>query len=77
MALRKDKFGQCQLLPTSIKDLIPEDHIVNLCIAVVKCMDLGELEERYVGTPGNPAYPRRMLLRVLVQAAIDGIFSSR
>jgi transposase len=41
MALRKDKMGQCQALPTSIKDLIPDDHIVNLVIAVVKSMDPG------------------------------------
>lgn len=77
MALRKDKMGQCQVLPTSIKDLIPDNHIVNLVITVIKCMDLGEIEEKYMDTPGNPAYPRRMLLRVLIQAAIDGIFSSR
>jgi len=70
-------MGQCQLLPTSIRDLIPDDHIVNLCTAVVNTIDLKEIEERYVGTPGNPAYPRRMLLRLLVQAAIDGVFSSR
>jgi len=77
MALREDKMGQCQLLPTSIKDLIPDDHIVNLCIAVVNTIDISEIDERYMDTPGNPAYPRRMLLRVLVQAAIDGVFSSR
>ena len=70
MALRKDKMGQCQALPTSIKDLIPDDHIVNLVIAVVNTIDLSEIEERYMDTPGNPAYPRRMLLRLLVQAAL-------
>ena len=77
MALREDKMGQCQLLPTSIKDLIPVDHIVNLVIAVVNTIDISEMDERYMDTPGNPAYLRRMLLRVLVQSAIDGVFSSR
>jgi len=32
---------------------------------------------KYRDQPGNPAYPRRMLLRLLVQAAIDGVWSSR
>jgi len=40
MALREDKMGQCQALPTSIRDLIPDDHIVNLVIAVVNTVDL-------------------------------------
>ena len=68
---------QCQLLPASIRDLIPADRIVNLVVAVVNTVDLKEIAERYVGTPGNPAYPRRMLLRVLVQAAIDGVSDLR
>lgn len=77
MALREDNMGQCQALPTSISDLIPDDHIVNLVIAVVNTVDLKEIEAKYMDTPGNPAYPRRMLLRLLVQAAVDGVWSSR
>ena len=68
-------MGQCQLLATSIRDLIPDDRIVNLVVAVVNTIDLKEIEERYVGTPGNPAYPRRMLLRLLVQAAFRRVYS--
>jgi len=44
MAIREDKMGQCQALPTSIRDLIPDDHIVNLVIAVVNTVDLKEIE---------------------------------
>jgi len=77
MAIRNDKMGQSWLLPPSVSDLIPVDHICYLVIAIVNSIDVSELEEKYLFKPGNPAYPRRMLLRLLVQAAIDGLWSSR
>ncbi len=43
----------------------------------MSCIDVREIEAKYRDQPGNPAYPRRMLLRLLVQAAIDGVWSSR
>jgi transposase len=77
MTVREDKIGQSWLFPPCIADFIPEDHICNLVVAVVSCIDVSEIEEKYLDQPGNPAYPRRMLLRLLVQAAIDGVWSSR
>lgn len=75
MAIRDDKFGQSLLLPARITDLIPNDHICKL--AVVERVDVRGIEKRFRGQPGNPAYPRRMLLRLMLQAAIDGVWSSR
>jgi transposase len=77
MTVREDKMGQSWLLPPSVSDLIPVDHICYLVIAIVNSIDVSEIEEKYRFKPGNPAYPRRMLLRLLVQAAIDGVWSSR
>ena len=77
MTVREDKIGQSWLFPPCIADFIPADHICNLVAAVVGKVDIGEVEKRYRSKPGNPAYPRRMLLRLLVQAAIDGVWSSR
>jgi transposase len=77
MAIRDDKMGQSWLLPLSVTDLIRVDHICYLVIAIVNSIDVSELEKKYRFKPGNPAYPRRMLLRLLVQAAIDGVWSSR
>ena len=74
MAVREDKIGQSWLFPPSIADLIDENHICNLVAAVVACIDVSGVENRYRSGPGNPAYPRRMLLRLLVQAAIDGVW---
>jgi transposase len=77
MAVREDKLGQSWLFPLCIGDFVPGDHICNLVVAVVSCIDVSEIEAKYRSQPGNPAYPRRMLLRLLVQAAIDGVWSSR
>ena len=77
MAIWDDKMGQSWLLPPSVSDLIPVDHISYPVIANVNSIDVSEIEKKYRFKPGNPAYPRRMLLRLLVQAAIDGVWSSR
>jgi transposase len=77
MTVREDKIGQSWLFPPFIADFIPADHICNMVVAVVSCIDVSEIEAKYQDQPGNPAYPRRMLLRLLVQAAIDGVWSSR
>jgi hypothetical protein len=40
-------------------------------------MDVGEAEQKYRSGPGNPAYSRRMLLRIVIMASADAIWSSR
>ena len=77
MALKTDRIGQSWLFPPCITDFIPEDHICNLVVAVVSSLNIWSIEKKYRCHPGHPAYPRRMLLRLMVQAAIDGMFSSR
>jgi len=75
MALQEDTIGQAMFITTN--DMVPKDHICNLVVAIVKEIDVSGIEEKYIGTPGSPAYPRKMLLRLLVQASIDGVWSSR
>ena len=77
MAIREDKLGQSWLFPPCITDFIPKNHICNLIIEIIAKIDISEVEIKFKSQPGNPAYPRRMLLRILVQAAIDGVWSSR
>jgi len=40
MAVREDKLGQSWLFPPCISDFIPEDHICNLVVAVMSCIDV-------------------------------------
>ncbi len=58
--------------PPDISELIPVDHICYLVIAIVNSIDVSKIEEKYRFKPSNPAYPRKMLLRLQVQAAIEG-----
>jgi transposase len=77
MAIREDKLGQSWLFPPCINDFIPNNHICNLIVSIIAAIDVSKIELKFKSQPGNPAYPRRMLLRLLVQAAVDGIWSSR
>ena len=77
MAIKSDKIGQSWLLPPDIRDLIPVDHICYLVVAIVNSIDMSEVEKKYRFTPGNPAYSRRMLLRLVIMASVDAIWSSR
>ena len=57
-------------------DLIPSDHICFFVKDVVDCYDFSEINDRYIGNAGGKAYSRRMLLRLLIFATIEGYKSS-
>ena len=77
MAIREDKIGQTWLFPPCINDFMPKNHICNLIVSIIAGINVGKAEDKFKSQPGNSAYPRRMLLRLLVQAAVDGVWSSR
>jgi len=67
---------QSWLLPPSIEDLIPEDHICILVESLIESLDFSSFDIRYEG-PGHPAYHPRILLKLLVMGVLDRIRSSR
>lgn len=70
-------YSQAQMmLPTSLEELIPEDHLVRVVNRVIDGLDLGPLLRRYKGG-GTSSYHPRMMLKVLVYAYSQRIFSSR
>ncbi len=77
MAVRPDRMGQTWLFPPSLLDLIPANHICHLVIVIISRLCGKDLNQKYESNPGCPAYPRQMLMRILVQSAIDGVRSSR
>jgi transposase len=77
MAMRNDNMGQSKILPLDISELIPVDHICYLVIAIVDSIDVSDVEKKYRSTAGNPAYSRRMLLRLVIMASVDAVLSSR
>jgi transposase len=77
MALKEDRIGQTWLVPQRLIDFIPGNHICYFVANLVEELDFREIDQKYMHTPGEAAYSRRMLLRIVIMASIDGIFSSR
>lgn len=76
MAYIQSLRGQQWLLPPSIEDLIPEDHVCFLVEEFMDSLDYGSFDVEYSG-PGHPAYHPRILLKLLVMGVLDRVRSSR
>lgn len=64
------------LLPPSLRDWVPADHLVHFVMDAIDLIDVSEAEVNERGT-GSAQYPPRLLLGVLVYGYATGIFSSR
>ncbi len=64
------------LLPLSIKDMIPKDHICFLVEEFVEGLDFSRFDIIYDGA-GHPAYHPRIIMKVLIQGMLDRVRSSR
>jgi len=67
---------QTWLLPPSIEDLIPEDHVCFLIESLVDALDYSSFDIRYSGA-GHPAYHPRVPLKLLIMGVLDRVRSSR
>jgi transposase len=63
-------------LPMSLDDLIPENHLVRVVNSAIERMDIEPLLEQYKGG-GTSSYHPKMMLKVIVYAYIEKIYSSR
>ena len=69
---------QMFLLPPSLRDWLPENHLVYFVSDVVDQLDLSRIEAIYQKDDrGQPPYHPRMMTKILVYAYCVGIFSSR
>ena len=68
--------GQLQLLPPSLDELIPANHLVRLVNQAIDRMCIDDLLESYKGG-GTSSYHPKMLLKVLIYAYTQRIYSSR
>ncbi len=68
--------GQMSLLPQRLEDLISEDHLVRVVNGMLDRIDLAPFLEHYKGG-GASSYHPRMMLKVLVYAYSEKIYSSR
>jgi transposase len=66
------------LLPASLRDWLPDDHLSYFVSDVVDQLDLSEIERVYEGEErGQPPYHPRMMTKILVYGYCVGVFSSR
>ncbi len=64
------------LLPSSLDELIPTNHLVRTVNAAIEGMDIQPLLKSYKGG-GTSSYHPRMLLKVLLYAYTQKIYTSR
>ena len=64
------------LLPPSVEDWLPEDHLARFVVEVIGQLDLSELSRAYAGR-GMAAHHPEVLLGLLVYGYATGVFSSR
>ncbi len=76
MAYIESYKDQPWLLPPSIEDLIPDDHICFLVEGLVDSLDYTLFDIKYSGA-GHPAHHPRILVKLLIMGVIDRVRSSR
>lgn len=68
--------NQNWLIPQSIRDMIPKDHICFLVEEFVESLDFSKFDMIYDGA-GHPAYHPRIILKILIQGMLGRVRSSR
>lgn len=64
------------LLPPSVEEWLPADHLARFVVEVIEQLDLGELTRQYAGR-GSAAHHPAVLLGLLVYGYASGVHSSR
>ncbi len=68
--------NQAFLLPPSIQDWLPKEHLARFIVEIVEQLDLSKIESQYSGK-GKEAYHPQVMLSLLFYGYATGIFSSR
>lgn len=76
LAIKPDNRKQNLLLPPSLDELVPENHMVRVVDAVIDRLDISDILSTYRGG-GNSAFNPKMMLKVLVFAYLSNVYSSR
>ena len=76
MVLKDDNINHTMLVPMDLRNLIPEDHPCYFIKNVVDLVDCSKANQEFRGKPGEFAYPRELLLRLILMSVFDGGLSS-
>ena len=64
------------LLPPSVEDWLPKDHLARFVVDIVDQLDVSGLTRQYRGS-GSDAYHPTMMLGLLIYGYASGVYSSR
>ena len=64
------------LLPPSVDDWLPEEHLARFVVDIVDQLDLSAMSKAYRGS-GSASYHPSLLVGLLVYGYATGVFSSR
>ena len=64
------------LLPPSVDEWLPADHLARFVVEVIERLDLGALTRQYAGR-GSAAHHPAVLLGLLIYGYASGVHSSR
>ena len=78
-SFRCDDLNQALLLPPSLHDWLPENHLARFPVDVVDALDLSAIHASYEAGDGRgqSAYAPAMMVRVLLYGYATGTYSSR
>lgn len=72
------KIDQTQLLPASVADYVPADHLSRFIVALVReSLDLSAIRGSYRSGLGQPPFDPAMMTALLLNGYASGIYSSR
>jgi transposase len=72
------KIDEAQLLPPSVQDYVPRDHLSRLIVALVREeLDLSAIAGSYRSVLGQPPFDPRMMTALLLHGYASGIYASR
>src|SRR6202161_1814685 len=72
------KIDQPQLLPPSVQDFVPRDHLSRFIVELVReSLDLSEISSSYRSALGQPPFDPRLMVALLLTSYASGIYSSR
>jgi transposase len=72
------KIDEAQLLPPSVQDYVPADHLSRLVVALVREeLDLSAIAGSYRGVLGQPPFDPRLMTALLLHGYASGLYASR
>jgi transposase len=75
---RRWKIDEAHLLPPSVQDCVPKDHLSRLIVSLVReSLDLGAIIASYRSGLGQPPFDPRMMTALLLHGYAAGIYASR